>query len=168
MAEFPVNPNRLDPYKAFKFRVKWDGAYVAAVSWVSELRRVTAVIEERSGADPSAVRLAPGVTRYEPLVLRRGLTQDRAFRDWADLAWKFGAGLGSEVALGEFRKEITLELYNEAGQLVIAYRIHRAWVSQYQALPALDAQAGAVAIESITLEYEGFERDDSVVEPREP
>src|SRR5438034_6833915 len=31
MAEFTVNPQRLDPYKNFKFRVKWDGRYVAGI-----------------------------------------------------------------------------------------------------------------------------------------
>ncbi len=48
MVEFPVNPTRFDPYKNFKFRIKWDGAYIAGVSKVSALKRTTEVIEFHS------------------------------------------------------------------------------------------------------------------------
>jgi phage tail-like protein len=168
MAEFPANPSRFDPYKNFKFRVKWDGAYVAGVSRVSPLLRLTAVVEHREGGDPSTPRKSPGITSFEPIILERGLTQDHAFEDWANKVWKLGAALGSEVALADFRKDIVLEIYNEAGQLVLAYKIYRCWVSEYQALPQLDADSSGVAIEHIKLENEGWERDTSVVEPKEP
>ncbi len=168
MAEFPVNPDRFDPYKNFKFRVKWDGRYVAGISLVSPLRRSTEVIEHREGGDPSIARKSPGRTRFDAITLERGVTQDRAFEEWADKVWKLGAAAGSEVALADFRKDVVLELYNEAGQLVLAYKIYRCWVSDYVALPTLDADADAVAIQSITLENEGWERDMSVVEPPEP
>ena len=168
MAEFPVNPDRFDPYKNFKFRVKWDGRYVAGISRVSPLRRSTEVIEHREGGDPSIARKSPGRTRFDAITLERGVTQDRAFEEWADKVWKLGAAAGSEVALADFRKDVVLELYNEAGQLVLAYKIYRCWVSDYVALPTLDADADAVAIQSITLENEGWERDTSVVEPPEP
>jgi len=168
MAEFPVNPTRYDPYKNFKFRVKWDGQYVAGISKVSALRRTTDVVEHREGGDPSTSRKSPGRTEYEAITLERGVTQDTAFEDWANKVWKLGAGLGSEVALADFRKDIMLEFYNEAGQLVLAYKIYRCWVSEYVALPDLDADANAVAIQHIKLENEGWERDTSVVEPPEP
>jgi phage tail-like protein len=168
MAEFPVNPTRFDPYKNFKFRLKWDGRYVAGVSKISGLKRTTEVVEHREGGDPSTSRKSPGLTEYEPIVLERGLTQDHAFEQWANLVWQLGAGLGSEVSLKEFRKDIILELYNEAGQLVYAFKIFRCWPSEYQALPDLDSDANAVAIEHIKLENEGWERDTSVVEPVEP
>jgi phage tail-like protein len=168
MAEFPVNPTRYDPYKNFKFRVKWDGQYVAGISKVSALRRTTDVVEHREGGDPSTSRKSPGRTEYEAITLERGVTQDTAFDDWANKVWKLGAGLGSEVALADFRKDIVLEFYNEAGQLVLAYKIYRCWVSEYVALPDLDADANAVAIQHIKLENEGWERDTSVVEPPEP
>ncbi len=168
MAEFPVNPTRYDPYKNFKFRVKWDGQYVAGISKVSALRRTTDVVEHREGGDPSTSRKSPGRTAYEAITLERGVTQDTAFEDWANKVWKLGAGLGSEVALADFRKDIVLEFYNEAGQLVLAYKIYRCWVSEYVALPDLDADANAVAIQHIKLENEGWERDASVVEPQEP
>jgi phage tail-like protein len=168
MAEFPVNPTRYDPYKNFKFRVKWDGQYVAGISKVSALRRTTDVVEHREGGDPSTSRKSPGRTEYEAITLERGVTQDTAFEDWANKVWKLGAGLGSEVALADFRKDIVLEFYNEAGQLVLAYKIYRCWVSEYVALPDLDADADAVAIQHIKLENEGWERDTSVVEPPEP
>jgi phage tail-like protein len=168
MTEFPVNPTRLDPYKNFKFRVKWDGKYVAGVSKISALKRTTEVIEHREGGDPSATRKSIGLTAFEPIVLERGLTYDHAFEDWANLVWKLGAGLGGESALANFRKDIMIEVYNEAGQLIFAYKVYRCWISEYQALPDLDANANAVAIEHIKLENEGWERDTSVVEPKEP
>lgn len=167
MAEFPVNPLRYDPYKSFNFRVKWDGQYVAGVSKVSGLKRTTEVVEHREGGDPSTSRKSTGLTQFDAITLERGLTQDTAFEDWANLVWQLGASLGSEVALKEFRKDVYLELYNEAGQMVIAYKIYRCWPSEYAALPSLDANANAIAIEHIKLENEGWERDASVTEPME-
>ncbi|MBT9331705.1 phage tail protein [Paracidobacterium acidisoli] len=168
MAEFPVNPTRYDPYKNFKFRVKWDGKYVAGVSKVTGLKRTTEVVAHREGGDPSTSRKSPGLTEFEPITLERGLTQDRAFEEWANLVWQLGAALGAEVALKEFRKDIRIELYNEAGQLVYAYNVLRCWPSEYEALPDLSSDANAVAIEHIRLENEGWERDTSVTESVEP
>jgi phage tail-like protein len=168
MAQFTVNPTRFDPYKNFKFRIKWDGRYVAGVSKVSSLKRSTEPIEHREGGDPSTIRKSPGRTKYEPITLERGVTHDLEFEKWANKVWNFGAGLGSEASLKDFRKDIILEIYNEAGQPVIAYKIYRCWVSEYQAIPDLDANANAVAIQSIKLENEGWERDEAVTEPAEP
>ena len=136
-------------------------------SKVTGLKRTTEVVEHRNGGDPSTSNKSPGRTKYEAITLERGLTQDMAFHDWAGKVWNFRAGLGSEVSLADFRKDIYLEFYNEAGQLVIAYKIYRCWVSEYQALPDLDANANAIAIEHLKLENEGFERDTSVTEPKE-
>ncbi|MFZ1134532.1 MAG: phage tail protein [Candidatus Korobacteraceae bacterium] len=168
MAQFTVNAQRADPYKNFKFRLKWDGKYVAGVSKVSPLKRSTEVIEHREGGDPSTTRKSPGRTKYDAITLERGITFDVAFEQWANKVWDLGAGLGTEVSLKDFRKDIILDLYNEAGQLVMSYKIYRCWVSEYQAMPELDANAAAVAIEHIKLENEGWERDLSVVEPAEP
>jgi len=168
VAQFSVNPQRLDPYKNFKFRVKWDGKYVAGVSKVSVLKRTTEVVKHRDGGDPSTSRKSPGRTEYEAITLDRGVTHDPEFEAWARKVWNFGAGLGAESSLADFRKDIILELYNEAGQLVIAYQIFRCWVSEYQAFPDLDANANAVAIQHIKLENEGWQRDSTVVEPKEP
>src|ERR1700693_5067086 len=152
MAQFTVNQLRFDPYKNYKFRVKWDGRYVAGISRVSAIVRTTEVVEHREGGDPSKAHKSPGLARYEPIPLERGVTHDTAFEDWANLVWKLGAGLGAEVALKEFRKDIILEFYNEAGQLVLAYKVYRCWVSEYQALPQLDADSNANAIEHIKIE----------------
>jgi phage tail-like protein len=168
MAEFTVNPTRFDPYKNFKFRVKWDGVYVAGVSRISALRRTTEVIEHREGGDPSTSRKSPGRTEYEAITLERGVTHDPAFEHWANKVWNLGGGLGAEVSLKDFRKDIIIEIYNETGQLVLAYKVFRCWVSEFQALPDLDANDGAVLLEHIRLENEGWERDTSVVEPKEP
>ena len=168
MAEFTVNALRFDPYKNFKFRVKWDGRYVAGVSKVGALKRTTEVVAHRNGGDPSSSRKSPGRSEYEAITLERGVTHDVEFEHWANKVWNFGSGLGAETSLKDFRKDITLEVYNEAGQLAIAYKIFRCWVSEYQALPDLDANANAVAIQTIKLENEGWERDYDVAEPSEP
>jgi phage tail-like protein len=168
MAQFSVNQERFDPYKNFKFRVKWDGVYVAGVSKVSMLKRTTEVVKHREGGDPSSSRKMPGRTEYEPVTIERGVTHDLRFEEWALKTWQFQAGLGAEVSLKDFRKDIILEVYNEAGQLAITYTIFRCWVSEYQALPDLDANANAVAIQHIKLENEGWTRDVAVKEPVEP
>ncbi|HEY5616335.1 MAG TPA: phage tail protein [Vicinamibacterales bacterium] len=168
MAQFSVNPERFDPYKNFKFRVKWDGRYVAGISKVSALKRTTEVVEHREGGDPSTSRKSPGRTKYEAITLERGVTHDTEFEKWANKVWNFDSGLGSEVSLKDFRKDLLIELYNEAGQLAISYKVFRAWVSEFQSLPDLDANANAVAIQTLKLENEGWERDYDVVEPSEP
>jgi phage tail-like protein len=168
MPQFTVNTHRFDPYKNFKFRLKWDGRYVAGISKVSALKRTTEVIENRSGGDPSTVFRSPGQSKFEAVTLERGVTHDVEFERWANKVWHLGAGLGSEVSLVDFRKDILLELYNEAGQVVITYRLYRCWVSEYQSMPELDASGNAVAIQTLKLENEGWDRDPSVTEPTEP
>jgi phage tail-like protein len=168
MPQFSVNPERFDPYKNLKFRVKWDGRYVAGVSKMSALRRTTEVVTHREGGDPSSSRKSPGRTEYEAITLERGVTHDTEFEKWANKVWNYGASLGDEVSLGDFRKNIIIDFYNEAGQLVLSYKVLRCWVSEWQALPELDANGNAVAIERIKLENEGWERDYDVGEPQEP
>ena len=167
MAEFTVNTSRFDPYKNFKFRVKWDGRYVAGISKVSALKRTTEVVKHRDGGDPSTSRKSPGRTEFEAITLERGVTHDLEFEKWAGKVWQVGAGLGAEVSLKDFRKDIIIDFFNEAGQLAISYKVYRCWVSEYQALPDLDANANAVAIQHIKLENEGWERDTAVTEPTE-
>lgn len=167
--EFKVNTYRYDPYKNFKFRVKWDGKYVAGVSKVGGLTRTTEVVTHREGGDPSSSHSSPGQTSYEAITLERGVTHDLEFEAWAHKVWAFANGSGEQqVSLKDFRKDIIIELYNEAGQKVIAYNVYRCWVSEYTAMPELDASANEVAIQSIKLENEGWERDTSVTEPTEP
>ena len=168
MAQFSVNTTRLDPYKNFKFRVTWDGKPVAGVSKVSALKRSTEVVEHRNGGDPSTSRKSPGRSKYEPITLERGVTHDTEFERWANKVWNFNSGLGAEVSLKDFRRDLIIEVYNEAGQLALAYKVYRCWVSEFQALPDLDANANAVAIQMLKLENEGWERDHEVPEPAEP
>ena len=169
MAQFSVNiqPQRFDPYKNFKFKVKWDGRYVAGISKVGALKRTTEVVKHREGGDPSSTRKSPGRTEYEAITLERGVTHDLEFEKWANKVWDFGTGLGAEVSLKDFRKDIIIEVYNEAGQKVTAYNVFRCWVSEFQAQADLDANANAVLIQNIKLENEGWERDPDVVEPAE-
>lgn len=163
--QFPVNVHRFDPYKDFKFRVKWDGRIVAGVSAVSPLRRVTEVMKFREGGDPSSSRKLPGRTEYEAITLERGVTHDLEFERWANLV--FNRQGDAAMSLKNFRKDIVIELLNEQGVVAIAYKVYRCWVSEYVALPQLDANGGAVAIQSITLQNEGWERDPEVKEPAE-
>jgi phage tail-like protein len=167
MPQFNVNAGRFDPYKNFKFRVKWDGKYVAGISKISALRRTTEVIEHREGGDPSSLRKSPGRTIFAPIILERGVTHDKEFEVWANKVWNLGSSLGAEVSLKDFRKDLIIEICNEAGQIAIAYKIFRCWVSEYQALPDLDANSSAVMIQHIKLETEGWERDYAVGEPTE-
>ncbi|MGB7949911.1 MAG: phage tail protein [Candidatus Binatia bacterium] len=168
MAQFSVNTQRFDPYKNFKFLVRWDGKIVAGISKVGALKRSTEVVEHREGGDPSTSRKSPGRTKYEAIMLERGVTHDVDFVQWANKVWNFGSGLGAEVSLKDFRKDIIIDFLNEAGQLAISYKIFRCWVSEFQALPDLDANANAVAIQSIKLENEGWEQDYEIPEPSEP
>jgi phage tail-like protein len=168
MAQFSVNPQRFDPYKNHKFRVKWDGRYVAGVSKMSALKRTTEAVKHREGGDPSTSRKSPGRTEYEAVTLERGVTHDKEFEQWANKVWDTQAGLGAEVSLADFRKDVVIEVYNEAGQLAIAYHLFRCWPSEYQALPEMDANANAVAIQTLKLENEGWKRDYDVGEPSEP
>jgi phage tail-like protein len=168
MTQFTVNARRFDPYKNFKFRVKWDGKYIAGVSKVSALKRTTEVVEHREGGDPSTSRKSPGRTKYEAITLERGVTHDLDFEQWANKVWNFGSGLGSEVSLADFRKDIIVDVFNEAGQKALSYQLFRCWVSEFHALPDLDANANAIAIQTLKLELEGWERDYSVNEPVEP
>jgi phage tail-like protein len=168
MAQFSVNAHRFNPYDKAKFRIKWDGRYVAGVCKVSGFKRTTEVIKHREGGDPSTSRKAPGRTEFEPITLERGVTHDVEFERWANKVWSLGPGLGAEVSLKDFRKDLIIEMYNEAGQLVLAYKVYRCWVSEYQPLPELDANANGVAIQTLKLENEGWERDVEVPEPAEP
>jgi phage tail-like protein len=170
MAQFTANPQRFDPYKNFKFRVFFVGSTtpVAGISKVSGLKRTTEVVKHREGGDPSSSRKSPGRTEYEPITLERGVTHDKEFEQWANKVWNFGSGLGAEVSLKDFRKDIIIELYNEAGQLAIAYKVYRCWASEFQAQADLDANANAVLIQNLKLENEGWERDYNVKEPTEP
>lgn len=167
MAQFTVNSYRFDPYKNYKFRVKWDGKFVAGISKVGALSRSTQVVEHREGGDPSTSRKSPGQTKYEAITMERGVTHDKDFEIWANKIWNYGSGLGSEVSLKDFRKDLIIEVYNEAGQLALAYKVFRCWVSEFKALPDLDAKSNEIAIQSIKIENEGWERDYEVVEPTE-
>ncbi|MBC8132502.1 MAG: phage tail protein, partial [Deltaproteobacteria bacterium] len=164
MAQFSVNTQRFDPYKNFKFRVKWDGRYVAGISKVGALKRTTEVVKHREGGDPSATRKSPGKTDYEAITLERGVTHDAEFEQWANKVWNVSGGLGAEVSLADFRKDLLIEVYNEAGQVVITYKVFRCWVSEFQALADLDANGNAILIQTIKLENEGWERDAAVQE----
>jgi len=170
----PEAAYRYDPYKNFKFRIKWDGKYVVGVSHVSALTRTTQVTTHRAAGDPATPRHMPGQSEYEAITLERGVTHDVAFEQWANKVWDYrnttiddqqGDAGNQEKSLKDFRKDIILEVYNEAGQKVLAYNIYRCWPSEFRAVPEFDANGNAVAIQSLKLENEGWERDPSVGEP---
>lgn len=168
MVEFETNPTRYDPYKNFNFLVRYEGKVVAGVSKVSALKRTTEVVKHRSGGSPRTSGKSPAKTEYEAITLERGVTHDLDFEMWANKVWNYGTKLGAKASLKDFRRNLTIELLNEAGQTVIAYKVKGCWVSEYQALPDLDANGNAVAIQHIKLENEGWERDVDAKEPSEP
>ena len=165
MTSFTVNPQRLDPYKVFKFQVILDGHVVAGINKVGPLRRRTEAIQYRDGSFANHMVMAPGITTFEPIVMERGITHDKTFENWAALAYNSPGTPG--MSLKNFRKDIRINLLNEQGTVVRSYMVYRAWVSEYTALPELDASANATAIETIVLTYEGFEIDQNVTEPAE-
>lgn len=165
MAQFSVNTHRFDPYRNFKFRLKWDNEYVAGLNKCSALKKTTEMTEWREGGDPSHSRKLPGKTSYDAITLEQGVTHDERFEGWANLVNNFeGDAL---MSLKNFRKDVTIEVYNLQGSVALAYNVFRCWVSEYQALPELDASGNAVMIRTIKLENEGWERDVSVTEPTE-
>jgi len=163
---FPVNTHRFDPYRTFKFQVLIDGKPVAGLKKMGALKKKTEPIKWRTAGDPSHERILPGGTSYEPIVLEQGLTHDPVFEAWASLVNNIEGD--AAMSLKNFRKNIVVNVLNLQGQVALSYKIFRAWVSDYQAVPELDAHAmNAVGIQSITLQHEGWERDGSVPEPTE-
>ena len=162
---FIVNAHRFDPYKNFKFQIEWDNKPVAGVSKVGALKRTTEVVKHRSGAENSIDHKSPGRTSYEAITLERGLTHDVEFEAWANRVHTFQGD--SMMDLDGYKKELTLVVMNERGQPAFRYFLHACWVSSFTAIPDLDANATAVAIESLTLEVEGWERDLATTEPDE-
>ena len=171
MPQFTVNTTRIDPYKNFKFRVKWQSdaggpfQVVAGVSRVSLLKRTTEVVSHREGGDISTQRHSPGRSSFDPITLERGITFDPEFEKWANLVYST-EGDGA-VSLASFRKDIRIELLNLQGTVVRAYNVFRCWVAEYTAQPELDANANAIAIETLVVRHEGFQRDPAVVEVEE-
>jgi phage tail-like protein len=151
-----------DPYDNFKFRVSWDGKHIVGVSSVSPLRRTTEVLEHREGGEPSEEHKLPGLTKYDSITLKRGITSDTAFEDWANSVWKLGS---TPEGVLNFRKDVVIDVLDRTGTRVLSYKVLRCWVSEYQALPQLDADENWAAIEQIKLENEGWERDITVHPP---
>ena len=166
MPKFTVNSKRFDPYLGFKFKIKWDGQYVAGLSKCGALKRTTEVTPWYEGGDSSGPHQIPGKTKYDAIALEAGVTHDTTFEDWANKVNNFHQG-DAASSLAAFRKDITIEVYNTQGSKVLAYNVYRCWVSEYQALPQLDASGNAVAITSLKLENEGWKRDNTVPEPTE-
>jgi phage tail-like protein len=165
MPKFTANTHRIDPYRNFQFKIKIDNLYVAGLSKCSALKKTTEMVEWREAGDPSTTHKLPGKTNYDAITLTAGVTHDTTFEDWANKVNNFQGD--AAMSLKSFRKDITIEVFNEAGQVVLAYNVFRCWVSEYQALPELDASANAVMIQTIKLENEGWERDRAVTEPTE-
>jgi phage tail-like protein len=168
MAPFSKQPLRYDPYKNFKFRVKFGTSpnYVAGISKVSAFKRTTEIVEHREGGDPSMSRKSPGRSKFDAITLERGVTHDTDFEAWASKVWNFAGGVGAESSLADFRKDVIIDVFNEAGQKVKSYHVFRCWVSEYQAASDFDANANAILIEHIKIENEGWQRDISVTEPQ--
>jgi phage tail-like protein len=173
MAQFPKNPQRLTPYSNFRFQVLFGTNVVAGITKVSGLSRSTQVIKHREGADPRTIHLAPGQTEYGPITLERGVSYDVAFAQWANKVFDYSNSTGTaptamDTSLLDFRQSITINVYNESGQKVLAYNVYNAWVSEFNAMSELDGMGNALIVESMTIQNEGWERDWTVTEQKEP
>jgi phage tail-like protein len=166
--EFSASSKRADPYKNFKFQVKFQNQTVLGVSKIQGFKRTTEVVKHRSGGDPSSSRKSPGRTEFDPITLEHGVTDDNWFAQWTNKVWHLGAGLGSESSLADYKRDLLVEVYNEAGQVTMAFRLYRCWVSEFTPMSELDANANAILVSSIKLENEGWERDDAVTAPTPP
>lgn len=164
----PAATHGYGPYRSFRYIVSWAGKPIAGVSKVGGLTPETKVASHREGGDPGDTRKSPGQTDYGPITLERGITHDPEFEAWANKVWAYGNAAGQEVSLADFRKDITITELDEAGKPVAGYVVLCCWVSEYTAMPELDASGTAVAIQSITLQHEGWQRDPGVAEPTEP
>jgi phage tail-like protein len=163
---FPVNAHRYDPYRTFMFQVVIDGRPVAGLKKMSVLKKSTEAVKWRSAGDPAHERVMPGGTSYEPVTLEQGLTHDPVFENWANLVNNIQGN--AAMSLVNYRKDIVINILNLQGTIAISYKLFRAWVSEFQALPEFDAGTmNAVGIQTITLQHEGWERDTSVTEPTE-
>jgi len=162
MSEPDIETQHIEPYQSFKFRILWDGQYVAGVSRMSALRRLTEVVEPRTESAAAGGQRTPGRTRYEPITLEKGLTEDPVFEAWADQVTNRTKGGGSEQA---YCKDIRIEIYDEAGNLALAYTVYRCWPSEYQALPILDGAVSGSLLQVLKLEHAGWERDLSIAPP---
>ena len=167
MAHIRVNPQRSDPYKDFNFRLKWDGRYVAGASKVGALKRTTDVVIHRDGSDGSSRKL-PGRTEFDAVTIERLVSYDPEFERWANKVWNVGSGAGAGGSLNDFRRDVTIDVYNEAGQLALSYKVFGCWVSEFQALIDVDTNGNAIAIQHIKLENEGWERDYDIQAQAEP
>jgi len=162
---FVVNAQRVDPYKNFKFRVLWDGKPVLGISKCGALKRTTEVVKHRSGGDNSHDHKSPGRSSFEGISLERGVTHDLEFEKWANKIHSYEGDATMDLA--GYKKDLTLEVMNERGQVALRYFLFRCWVSEYTATPDLDANANATAIQSLKLEVEGWTRDVDATEPSE-
>ncbi len=163
---FNVNAHRHDPYRTFKFQVVIAGQVVAGLKKMGALKKKTEPVKWRASNDPSSERIMPGGTSYEPVTLDQGLTHDPVFEEWANKVNNIEGD--AAMSLKGFRKDVIINVLNLQGQVAISYKLLRAWVSDYQALPDFDAGSmNTVGIQTITLQHEGWQRDAGVSEPSE-
>ena len=157
---FSLSSESIDPYRNMKFRIQWNGRYVASFYKISGLKRSTEPVEHRGGGETSASRVFPGVAKFSPISLERGITHDPEFERWVNQI--YNTECNESESLKNFREDVIIELLNEQGKVAVAYKLYRCWVSEFMASLELDAKSNAVAIERIVLQNEGFERDVNV------
>lgn len=162
---FVKNVHRIDPYKNYKFRIIWDGKPVLGVSKVGALKRTTEVVKHREGGENSTDHKSPGRTTYDGITMERGITHDLEFEKWANMVHPYAGDVAMDLV--NYKKELTLEVMNEKGHVALRYFLHGCWISEFTAVPDLDANANAVAIENLKIELEGWDRDVDTKEPDE-
>jgi phage tail-like protein len=164
---FPANAHRYDPYRTFKFQVVIAGKSVAGLTKMGALKKTTEVVNWRSAGDPSYQRAMPGGSKFENVALEQGLSHDLVFEEWANAVNNVAEG-DAGMSLVKYRRDVVINVLNLQGVPAISYKLKRAWVAEFSALPEFDANnMNTVGIQSITIAYEGFVRDAAVAEPAE-
>ena len=163
---FSANAHRYDPYRTFKFQVVIGGTVVAGLSKMSALKKSTEVVDWRYAGDPSHVRKLPGGTSWEPITLEQGLTHDPMFMELANRVNNIDGD--AAMSLLNFRVPVIINVMNLQGAVAMSYKVSRAWVSEFQALPDFDSNSmNTVGIQTLTLQHEGWQIDGAVSEPSE-
>lgn len=154
----PARASQFDPYRKFKFRIKFNNQPVAGLTKCSALTVSVESKEFRSGDMDSFKHKLPGMVSFEPITLEQGVTADKTFEAWATAMSNYLANQGAdaEKTPDDFRKDVDIEVYNLDNQMVKAYRVFQCWVSKYTAVPDLDAMSGDFMIQTLVLENEGI------------
>ncbi len=136
---------RIDPFQGFRFRVEIEGLIVGGFSEASGFQAETQMEEVREGGVNFFVHRLPKETRYQNLVLKKGLADSPLLGDWHN-----------DVINGRVvRKKVNVILLDSTGVPAWCLSFRDAypvkWISS-----EFKADSTSVAIETLELAHNGF------------